>query len=170
MWVEASTFEETNSAKDGAPLIIKRSRKSPPGLISQSVIIFGPLRAAEQFPRLRTQDCEYCGPLLCAAARDGESSGTDFSCVPRFILARGAQCVGVTEAQRSAQARAPAVHGLWKGKSGLWIEKAYRENSLTRHGTGQSVGVLPLALTPLRFAQGRSGSVRMTGFEGFKSP
>jgi hypothetical protein len=33
-------------------------------------------------------------------------------------------------------------------------------------GTGQSVGVLPFALTPLPVAQGRPDSVRMTGFEG----
>jgi hypothetical protein len=31
--------------------------------------------AAGQIPRLRTQDCEYCRPFLCAPARDGISLG-----------------------------------------------------------------------------------------------
>ena len=44
--------------------------------------------------------------------------------------------------------------------------KHHRENSLKRHGEGCSVGVLPLALAPLRQAQGRSCSVRMTGLKG----
>jgi hypothetical protein len=48
----------------------------------------------------------------------------------------------------STQARAPALHGC-------------RENSLMRHGAGQDVGVLR---SSFGFAQGRSDSVRMTGF------
>jgi len=35
-----------------------------------------------------------------------------------------------------------------------------------RHGEGCSVEILPLALTPLRQAQGGSCSVRMTGLKG----
>lgn len=42
----------------------------------------------------------------------------------------------------------------------------FRKNSLKRHGEGCSVGVLPLALTPLQQAQGRSCSVRKTGLNG----
>lgn len=37
---------------------------------------------------------------------------------------------------------------------------------MNRHGEGYSVGVLPLALAPLRQAQDRSCSVRMTGLKG----
>jgi len=40
------------------------------------------------------------------------------------------------------------------------------ENALLRHGSGHGVGILPLALTPLRFAQGPADSVRMTGMGG----
>jgi hypothetical protein len=42
--------------------------------ISGRAISFS-LRTAEQVPRLRTQDREYCEQFLCAPARDGMSMG-----------------------------------------------------------------------------------------------
>jgi hypothetical protein len=79
-------------------------------------------------------------------------------------------------------------HNFYCAGEGASGPRPYRENALMQHGTGQPVGVFgapsaSLGISPanstsaerlnvhsslLRFAQGRSDSVRMTQFEDFQ--